>query len=469
MKKSYAFLLFVLTPLTFIVGCRRTADVTPASTTEVNTWILDNLKYWYYWNDKLNVGADKSLTPDKYFDALLYKYDATLRPDGDRFSWIQESAAQLTAALSGENKTVGADFQLYRKANTDELAGRILYVFPDTPAAKAGLKRGDIFTKATIDGQLLTINNYSSLIGSGTDWIFTIGTYENNAFTVGNSTTSAKAITFQEDPLLLDSVYTKNSTKVGYLVYNQFVPSPNGNTQGLYDAKMDKIFSKFKAAGVQELILDLRYNPGGYISSAVNLASLIGKGVSKDKLMYRSEYNPGVLKDLVAKYGADYPKNYFKDKAENIGGQLQRVFILTSSKSASASELVINTLKPYLNVFLIGDVTYGKNVGSITIKDDTQKIKWGMQPIVLKTFNSKDQSDYSTGFKPDVSVKESLAMPLFAFGDLRDPLINEAFFQIFGSRPARRGIVELTEADKQQVFSSIESKAGGSNMFLEIH
>ena len=184
--------------------------------------------------------------------------------------------------------------------------------------------------------------------------------------------------------------------------------------------------------------------------------------------MYTSKYNPQATADISKNQGAGYFNSYFKDKAENIGGQIQRVIILTSSRSASASELVINSLKPYMEVYLIGDVTVGKNVGSITIKDDTKKIKWGMQPIVLKTFNSAAQSEYTAGFKPNVSVKESLSQPLFAFGDLRDPLLNEAFFYIFGSRPARRGIIEEVEADKQKVFSSIEAKAGGSNMFVEM-
>ncbi len=468
MKSINTKLSIICIGLVLMIGCKKAADVTPASQVEINDWILENMQYWYFWTDKIPTTTDKSLTPDNYFSSLLYKFDVTARPDGDRFSWIQESAADLTAALSGESKTVGADFQLYRKNNSDELAGRILYVFPNTPAAQAGLKRGDIFSKATIDGQVLTGTNYSSLLDSGTDWVFTLGSYENSAIVAGTVTKNVKAIVYQEDPLLLDSIYVKNNTKVGYLVYNQFVPSPNGDNQGQYDKKMDAIFGKFKAAGVKELVLDLRYNPGGYISSAVNLSSLIGKGISKANLMYSTKYNDKASADLQKEYGADFFNNYFKDKSDNIGGLIQRVIILTSTRTASASEMVINSLKPYMDVYLIGDVTVGKNVGSITIKDDTNKIKWGMQPIVLKTFNSAKQSDYNSGFKPNVTVKESIAQPLYAFGDLRDPLLNEAFYYIFGARPARRGIIETVETDNQVVFSSIQSKAGGSNMFVEL-
>jgi carboxyl-terminal processing protease len=459
--------IFVLVQL---VSCRKEAIVTPATTTEVNNWIVENMKYWYYWNDKIPANPDKSLAPDKLFDSILYKYDATIRPDGDRFSWINESAEALTASLSGESKSTGAEFQLYRKANTDDLAARILYVFPNTPAAQAGVKRGDIIAKLTIDGQVLTGTNYSSILSSGSEAIFTIGTYDaTNGFVATTTTKTSKTLVFQEDPIFMDSVYVRSNKKIGYIVYNQFVTEPNGAKNGLYDKKMDGIFAKFKAAGVNELVLDLRYNPGGYLSSALNLASLIGKNTSSNKLMYRTEYNKTVSPDLIKQYGDKFFTTNFLDKTENLGGNLSRVIILTSKRSASASEMIINALKPYMSVFLIGDVTVGKNVGSITIKDDKGAIKWGMQPIVLKTFNSANQSEFTAGFKPDVSVIESLAQPMVAFGDLKDPLLNEAFFQILGSRPARRGIVEAIEIDRQAVYSTIESKAGGSNMFVELN
>ncbi len=467
MKKTIIRMATLLLVLVQVIGCKP-KEVAPTGDAAVNDWILGNMQYWYYWNDKIPTNTDKNLAPDKYFDSILYKFDATLRPDGDRFSWINPSAADLTASLSGESKTTGADFQLYRKANTDELAARILYVFPNTPAAQAGLKRGDVIAKMTIDGQVLTGTNYSSILTGGSEIVFTLGTYDaTNGFVASSTTKTSKTLVFQEDPIFLDSIYVRNNKKIGYVVYNQFVKEPNGAGNSLYDKKMDGIFAKFKSAGVNELVLDLRYNPGGYLSSALNLASLIGTGVSSSKLMYRTEYNKTATPDITKQYGDKFFSTYFLDKTENLGGKLSRVIILTSKRSASASEMVINALKPYMPVFLIGDVTVGKNVGSITIKDDKGVIKWGMQPIVLKTFNSANQSEFTAGFKPDVSVIESLAQPMVAFGDLKDPLLNEAFFQILGSRPARKGIVEPTEADRQSVYSTIENKAGGSNMFVE--
>ena len=138
--------------------------------------------------------------------------------------------------------------------------------------------------------------------------------------------------------------------------------------------------------------------------------------------------------------------------------------MLTTGGSASASELVINGLRPFMEVITIGTTTYGKNVGSITIDDKTKRIKWGMQPIVSKTFNALNQSDYSTGFVPKVEVKEFTNVAWKPLGDISDALLNEAVFQITGGRTARVAVRNGVET--RSVDSSIERKAGGSNMFF---
>jgi carboxyl-terminal processing protease len=123
---------------------------------------------------------------------------------------------------------------------------------------------------------------------------------------------------------------------------------------------------------------------------------------------FREEWNSTLTPYLKQEYGDEFFLQRFVAKSQNIGSNLQRVFVLTTEGTASASELIINGLRPYMTVTTIGTTTYGKNVGSITIVDDSGKIKWGMQPIVFKSFNSLGQSDYSTGFTPNVEVEEPL-------------------------------------------------------------
>ena len=177
-------------------------------------------------------------------------------------------------------------------------------MFPGSPAQKAGLKRGDIISK--VNGQLLNTTNYADLLYSGTSYTFGLAAVSGTTLTDTDKTINVTATTFQENPVFMDSVYTVGSKKVGYLVYNQFVPGANGSKADEYDAQVDAVFNKFKAQGVNELVLDLRYNPGGYTSSSANLASLIGKGVSSSKLYFREEWNATITPELQKEYGSSF-------------------------------------------------------------------------------------------------------------------------------------------------------------------
>jgi C-terminal processing protease CtpA/Prc len=150
-----------------------------------------------------------------------------------------------------------------------------------------------------------------------------------------------------------------------------------------------------------------------------------------------------------------------------VGSQLAsgRVFILTSSRTASASELIINALKPYMDVFLIGDTTYGKNVGSISLFDekDSQNTL-GLQPIVLKVFNSLDQSDYSTGFQPNVVSKDN-SLYLYPLGDPREALLSQALGQISGIS-ARERVGEAVETRKT-IAHSLDFKRRSFSLIVD--
>ena len=449
-----------------LAGCKKTTDdVTPQPTPTVSenqtvdSWILSNMREVYYWNDKIPANPDTTLAPDVFFDSILYKYNATTNPTGDRFSWIEESGANLQAELSGETTTTGMDYNLYLRASgSTAVIAQVLYVLPGSPAQKAGLKRGDIITK--VNGTSLSTTNYSDLLNA-TTFTFGLATVNGTTLVDSDQTRTVTATVFQENPVFLDSVYTVGAKKVGYFVYNQFVPGANNSKANEYDAQMDAVFSDFKAKGVNELVLDLRYNPGGYTSSSANLASLIGKGVSSSKLYFREEWNKTITPELQKEYGSSFFIQNFLDKAQNIGNNLTRVYVLTTDHTASASELIINGLRPYMTVNTIGTTTYGKNVGSITITDDTGKIKWGMQPIVFKSYNNANQSDYSTGFTPTVEVKEPLV--LLPLGDINEPLLNEALYQISGNTAGgRRAAVVWNPL--RQIGSSLQQKAAGHSM-----
>ncbi len=469
LKKTY-FILFLALAAS-LVSCRDKFEVVRAGNpadAEVNKWVHDNMKQWYFWNDKLPESPDFKPEPQTFFQSLLYKFDPTLRPDGDRFSWLQESADELKASLSGESTSTGLEYRMIRYVSgSDDLFGVVTYTDKGSSADKAGFKRGDFFTH--VNGQKLTVSNYRALLTTGNEAkMITMGALDADKKVVATTTTrSVTPGVIQSNPVYFDTTFVKGNKRVGYVVYHQFIPGPNGSTAKTYDQELEKIFADFKAGGVNELVMDLRYNRGGYVSSATEIASLIGKGISVKDVFYYKEYKKTVTPDLEKQYGKEFFHDNFLSKSQNLGGSLNRVFFLTSTSSASASELLINGLKPFMDVFLVGGKTVGKNVGSITISDKSKRIKWGIQPIVSRSANSLRSSDYTAGFEPNAAKTEGTV--LYPYGDPRDPLLGEALFQIFGTRIAWRGVDEAEQPKTgPDVYSSIDQKAAGGNMFFTL-
>jgi len=120
-----------------------------------------------------------------------------------------------------------------------------------------------------------------------------------------------------------------------------------------------------------------------------------------------------------------------------------------------------------MNVTLVGGKTVGKNVGSVTLTDSKKKVKWGLQPIVSKSLNKDKKSDYNVGFTPDIAASEGNI--LYPYGNPKDPLLSEALFKITGTRITRqlKNARTLQEEDSQEITSTIQRKAGGSNMFYD--
>lgn len=391
----------------------------------VNKWIKENMDYFYLWNSTIPNNVDQSKKPDEYFKALLNSQD--------RFSWIQPNYLELLNSLGGISKEAGYELVFYRtEAGSSNLIAQIVYIKPESPASFTALKRGDVITK--INNTAISLDNYRSLIAqlgenhtlsyrplSIKDGIF-------GAEAVINLTT----VEFAENPNFLSKVIAVNDRKVGYYLYNFFAPG-NGNK---YDMQMESIFAGFKAQGITDLVLDLRYNSGGAVSSALNLASHIAKGITSSSVFSYSKYNDKVEADIIKdpQYGPSYLVTNFLVKDANVGGQLtaNRVYILTGSRTASASELIINGLKPYMNVFLIGATTVGKNVGSITIYEkDNPKNTWGMQPIIFKLLNKDKQADYSSGFTPDI-INPDNSLLIYPLGDEKEALLSQALSHIAG-------------------------------------
>lgn len=420
--------------------------IDPTSNAAVNRWIIDIMDEVYYWLGDLGTPISEDADPEDYFEALLF------RPT-DRFSVIYSDYQELINSLNGISLESGYEFILYREsASSDKVFAEITYIKKNSPASAVDLKRGDRIR--SINGTLFTVDNFREVLGlteSTHSLEYTRYDETSNQF-VEKPSVTLTPIQLSEDPNFLDTIYTINNEKIGYVIYHFFTPGPgNGSTQ--FDNEMDAIFGKFKSESIDHLIVDLRYNGGGFVSSAVNLASLIGPGVSNTDIFSKTKYNSFIAEQIPELRDV---KTTFKAKAENLGNTLDgnRVYILTSNRTASASELIINGLKPYMDVFLIGNTTTGKNVGSIPFEDEANPDnKYGILPIVTQSFNSLDQSDYTTGFNPNVVALESAEL-LLPLGDINEQLLRKAITQITGTAPSGR----ILKSERLDVASSLDQK-----------
>jgi len=443
-------ILFALSLIMLIASCKK--DVTTitdnsggVANTDVNTWIYQTMNYYYLWSSNMPKISSTNLNdrPMNYFYTILNDYGNT-----DRFSWIDSSSTNLTNQLNGINTVLGIKYSVfyvdYAQVN---LAFVIAYVLKGSPAEKAGLKRGDIILK--VDDQNITMSNYGSILQNQTLKLG-MGTYTAGVFSTKGIANTITKIEMQTNPILKDTVIKWGGRKVGYMAYIQFLSS--------YDDSLRAVFGRFKNTGIDELVIDLRYNGGGYVTSSDLLTDLIVKDLAGivDKIMNKKVYNDTYTAELNKTYGSSAFNTNFKMEANNIS-TLNRVFILTANGTASASELVINNLKPFMDVILVGEHTYGKNVGSFTLTDSKNRWSYGLQPITFKIANSLNESNYGTkdGFLPNVTVVDNV-LPFKQLGDPYETVLYKALFQIspvafvpFGAQ----GIANETKATLQSARS----------------
>ena len=417
MKKLFIF-LFLTAALT---ACKKEADTpkTPTTATNpniaANTWIHEAMSYYYLWNTKMPALSTTTTTAKStdYFYTLLNDYGKT-----DRFSWIDESVTNLQNQLNGVSTVLGIKNNAFYTDDTKtSLAFVLAYVLKGSPAAKAGLKRGDIILK--VDDQIITNTNYTTILSNQTLKLG-LGDFVSGAFVSNGRSVSVTKVELQTNPILADTVIAWSGKKVGYLAYSQFLTS--------FDDSLRAIFGRFKTAGVNELVLDFRYNGGGYVVSSDLITNLTVKDAAAriGKLMNKKVYNATYTEYLNKNSGTSAFETLFKSEPNNLG-TLNRVFVLVAGNTASASELVINNLKPFMEVILIGENTYGKNVGSFTLTDPNKRWDFGLQPITFLTNNAIGESNYGTasGFTPNFILADNV-LPYRTLGHPNETYFNRA-------------------------------------------
>jgi C-terminal processing protease CtpA/Prc len=358
--------------------------------------------------NELNALSQYAINPSTNLPYEYYKND----PGQAKYSFIDDGTE--TAALNGVKGDFGFDVQ-YNDVN--DL--RIEYVYAGSPAGLAGLKRGYQIT--SINGNT-NISYDAKGFGSGTSTNLNFvsnAIYNSGSVSMTVLTQAGKTLTvnlavanYNVNPVLKDTVFNQgNGHIIGYVVFNSFTSSANA------DPLLNSVFSYFTTQGVTDLVVDLRYNGGGYVSTAEYLDNLIVPSSKNGSLMYNTYYNTNLVqgKDPLLKNqwrkdpsgGPDYNYSQFDysvaGNAVNFSkiGQLNvnRVFFIITGQTASASELTINNLRPVLDVQFVGGTSYGKPVGFFDIDIN----KYIMYTPEFSVQNSAGQGGYYSGFTPGTS------------------------------------------------------------------
>jgi len=453
MKK---FKLCLLALILVFSSCKKSDDEDPniiriETDLEIIDFIWKGLNQYYYWQESVvNLSDSKKESESDYAYFLSQNpdpenfFNSLLHPD-DNFSWIVDDYVELENMLQGIDISDGMEFGLYVECNDQNIFGFVRYVQKDSDAESKGVKRGMVFSN--INGTRLTRDNYRDLLFNDTNSSYTIRFSE---ISYNQNNQCANIIPGQEDLTLIKSRIVKNpihiskiieneGQKIGYLMYNQFLGVVESEGKD-YNSELNDAFSNFLSNGINDLVIDLRYNPGGRISTSINLASMI-TGQFNNQVFAKERWNS----KLMNYWDENSPEsllNRFTNKLSNnqsiFSLNLDRVFVLTSARTASASELLINGLDPYIDVIHIGDFTVGKNQGSITVydyindsRDKNPNHMYAMQPIVLKIGNVAGYTDFPNGLEPDIFIKESLLNPGI-LGDIEEPLLKIAIDQISG-------------------------------------
>jgi len=358
----------------------------------------------YLWYDHL----PRSFNPQSYSDpnAVMeairpYSIEPGFTNPVDRWSFgIKQSEwNNVSSGISG-------DFGLSIFFNsTNDL--RVSYVEPASPAGAAGITRSwrimSVNNNATINTDDATISRISTAVfnSASTSFVFRRPDNTDTAITL-------TAASYQEQPILLDTIYTVGAEKVGYMVYNSFL----GNTTAI-KKDFDSLFNNFNSAGIQDIIVDLRYNGGGYVELQNELANYLVPAAGNGGVMLQEKYN-----DKYSRY-YDTTINYAKKGSLN----LPRIFFITAKNTASASELLINSLKPYMDVKLVGRATHGKPVGFFDIPDGD----WVVFPVSFRSVNKNGEGNYFNGLQPDAGVSDGLDKQ---WGDVNESCLASALHYI---------------------------------------
>lgn len=398
--------LAALAASALLAGCGGGGDGPPppigtCTLYDQQTFLRSYFDDWYFWNEQSPSPApDGYPTLSGYFDALLYTgTDPDFPPD--RWSTYEPSRSFDRYFLDGRTLSYGLRVAALEVAGHPDQPLYVRYVDPGSPAAAAGIVRGD--RVVALDGR-----SASSLIAGG-DFSLLEPDSTSDALTVavtgptGDLTVTLPAAVYALTPVPVTSVTTTMLGRpMGYLLVNDLID------QGA--SAISSAFSRFRSEGVEEVVLDLRYNGGGLVERSRDLASYVAGRRADGEVFAQLYFND-------RRAAANDQTFRFTDPSSALG--LTRVYVLTGERSCSAAEQVINGLRPFVDVVTIGGTSCGKPVGTLPVAycGTTYSV------VNFEVANADNEGRYFDGFDPTCAVDEDFTRPI---GGNDDPLVAAA-------------------------------------------
>lgn len=394
---------------------------------EDRMWIEETMLANYLWAEDITPVTndnDYFQEPATFFKNMLSK--TALDGKGDKYSYMEEDPKtdkeEDTRSLTlDRTSTYGMEFLLTNDptGTTNHTFARVLYTLEGSPAQQAGIRRGDWLT--SINGQRITSSNYRQLMQGGAIKVSRsrLTLMDGGILSQMVDTLALGAsVAMEINPFLINKVYETEGKKIAYLMYNEFSTGPENNgTETIYNEQMKQIFAGFKAQQPDAFILDLRYNNGGYLQCAQAMGSLLAPAEALGKDFVTLKFN-----GISNQNDVDYPlETQYAEANLNLG----RIYILTGPQTASASEVIINGLIPYMgaeNVVLIGERTEGKNVAMQSFRNETYGFT--LWPVVAYVANSEGNGNYSNGFEPTYPLNELNLIDWLPLGDPEEYLLK---------------------------------------------
>lgn len=453
-KLKWFWLLITCTGFCF-VSCDRSTEPEPApeptpnptqpnnplldaERLKVNNFIYSDVKDYYLWTSSMDWSK---LTPDTKTDPFAY-FEKLRYTSIDQWSTLTDDIDGLLNNFSGIATSYGYELIWGRFSDdTTKLYAIVLFVYPGSPAEQAGLKRGDFIVSLNSNQMNITEKNYMDFYNAPDIILRKAFINEKGALQMDPNPVHMTAVQLYEDPVVKDTIVVKGAHRIGYLCYTNYTVDS--------EQRLLEVFANFKSKGVTDVVLDLRYNTGGYMHTAELLSSILApaSAVKRKDIFLMNTYNKDVM-DYFASMKYD-TNEYFTDTLA-VNMDLSRLYVLTLNFTASASESTIIGLRPYMDVVKIGKETVGKYYGGSLLSPmildsrtkqwviDTTIENWGLYLMMFHYTDRNGYPSFSGGLTPDIYVAENYGKMLPPLGDESDPLFGKAIEQITGQTVGTR-------------------------------